>query len=209
VVEKILEWNKIVAMRFSAFLLFAMTLTGCAVGGDVSSPYRANSSLTLAPKIQIDANKVGTNQNPTVAEALQQAIEVSQDKRNSSSVPCSGINVSLGGEHNLRRILQDWNSSENDREYTLAPTSGNCSCPSTCVMILLDQTKVGPNNYSLLAFDDIKLKDRHYWIIKEADLSDASAGYSSSIPWVQRRSGERCLIMWKGGKFVCEWYIEG
>jgi len=122
----------------------------------------------------------------------------------SFTFPCDLQTYKPEDRDKLRKLRDVWLSKENDENYVLRP-SGDCVCPSICVLKVEDTTNPAPNNFGLIAIKDLE-SGSYQWIAKDIDLTNAKLTWTSAVPNVVFNGADgqilkTCSIELKAGKY--------
>ena len=152
------------------FLLLAAA-TACAPNRSILQSNIDNTAPTPVPTETIPPIK-----KITVGELMNRTANAPEG---SFTFPCDLQTYKPEDRDKLRKLRDVWLSKEKDENYVLRP-SGDCVCPSICVLRVKDMTKPGPNNWGLLVID-ISLNG-YSWVARAADLDNTDLTWASSVP---------------------------
>lgn len=181
----------------------------------------SHSNLEAADKLVV--NKI----SPT--PAVTPKVKVSEFLQDSLKDDKSYPAIMLGGRDGVEKILKIWLKEEIDDDYRIATKDDNSfsssdkdsmqnrnhqvslgngfECPSACVLILIDESKPAPNNFSAIIFDGSK-KETYFWLLKDKNLSRSGLSFHSSTPFIEMLEDDGttdvCDVLWNPAKKTYE-----
>ena len=186
-------------MRKLTTLAIFVTLTAttaCVPNNSILQSNIDNTAPTPSPTETIPPIK-----KITVGELMNRTANAPEG---SFTFPCDLQTYKPEDRDKLRKLRDVWLSKEKDANYVLRP-SGDCVCPSICVLKVEDTTRPAPNSFGLIAIKDLE-SGGYQWIAKEIDLTNAKLTWTSSVPEVIFNGADgkvlkSCSIDLKAGKY--------